>query len=160
MIPQKTPEETATNRVMMITPLLEPELDPQRIIQIKKELCEKHDVSYRTIDRYYQAYKQEGFEGLKPKTSYQREKTTLPDNYPNIVEQAVILRRECPSRSVQDIIKILELEGVVPVRALSRSWYYVKKKYKLNRENFIPFQHALLYNFTSLISNFSSYIWR
>ena len=118
---QKAPEDTATNRVMMLTPLLEPELDPQRIIQIKKELCEKYDVSYRTIDRYYQAYKQEGFEGLKPKTSYQREKTTLSDNYPDIVEQAIILRRECPSRSVRDIIKILELEGVVPAGTLSRS---------------------------------------
>lgn len=109
-----TPEDIATKRIMMITPLMEPDLDPQRIIQTKKDLCEKHKISYRTISRYYQAYLNEGFEGLKPKASYKRENTILPKNYPAIVEEAIVLRRECPTRSVQDIIKILELEGKVP----------------------------------------------
>lgn len=49
----KTAEDIATERIMIITSLLEPDLDPQQIIQTKKDLCEKHKISYRTISRYY-----------------------------------------------------------------------------------------------------------
>ena len=121
MKPKAKPEEVATSRVMMITPLLDASLDPHQLIQRKKEISENYQISYRTIDRYYQAYLVKGFEGLKPKISYQQTNSTLPDNYSDIVEQAIQLRKECPTRSVNDIIKILELEGVVPVRMLSRS---------------------------------------
>lgn len=121
MKPKAKPEDVATNRVMMITPLLDASLDPHQLIQKKKEISEKHQVSYRTIDRYYQAYLEKGFDGLKPKISYQQNNSTLPENYPDIVEQAIGLRKECPTRSVKDIIKILELEMVVPVGMLSRS---------------------------------------
>ena len=121
MKPKAKPEDVATNRVMMITPLLDASLDPHQLIQRKKEISEKHHVSYRTIDRYYQAYLTKGFEGLKPKISYKQSESTLPENYSEIVEQSIQLRKECPTRSVKDIIKILELESVVPVGMLSRS---------------------------------------
>lgn len=118
---QATPEDTATHRMMLIMPLLEEGLDPQRIIELKKIISEKHQLSYRTIGRYLEDYRREGFEGLKPKVSYKREQTTLPENYPDIVEQAIHLRRECPTRSIRDIIRILELEGVINEGVLNRS---------------------------------------
>lgn len=114
------PENTAAQRMLIITPLLAEGLDPQRMIELKKELSERHQISYRTITRYVQAYRNKGFEGLKPATGGSRE-STLPDQYPIVVEQAIVLRRECPTRSVTDIIRILELEGVVPSGSLSRS---------------------------------------
>lgn len=65
---QKTnPEETAARRMQLITPLLDPSLDAQRIIELKKEICYREDISYRTISRYLDAYHQDGFQGLNPK---------------------------------------------------------------------------------------------
>ncbi len=118
---QTSPEEVAVKRMTMLSPLLEEGIDLQSIIERKKEIAKKHELSYRTISRYFDAYKQGGFEALKPKTSYKRTASTLPENYPDIVEKAIDLRRECPTRSVADIIKILELEGAAPANTLSRS---------------------------------------
>lgn len=117
----KKPENTAAQRMLIITPLLEEGLDPQRIVELKKEISEKHQISYRTVGRYLEAFKNAGFEGLKPNTVSQRAQSSLPDNYAEIVEQAIVLRRECPTRSVADIIRILELEGTTKPGALSRS---------------------------------------
>lgn len=114
------PEDVAAQKMIIITPLLAEGLDPQRIIELKKELSERHQISYRTITRYMEAYRSNGFDGLKPTVGSSRE-TTLPNHYPAIVEQAIVLRRECPTRSVADIIRILELEGVVSSGSLSRS---------------------------------------
>lgn len=117
----QTSEEVASRRLMMITPLLEEGLDPSRIIELKKRISEDNNLSYRSISRYYETYLKEGFAGLKPKRSYKRKNTNLPDNFPEIVEQAIILRRECPTRSVADLIRILELEGIAKQGTIHRS---------------------------------------
>jgi len=117
----QTPEDLASKRLMMITPLLEEGLDPSRIIELKKRISEDHHLSYRSVSRYYEAYLKEGFAGLKPKRSYKRKNTNLPDNFPEIVEQAIILRRECPTRSVADLIRIMELEGIAKQGTIHRS---------------------------------------
>jgi hypothetical protein len=49
-----------------------------------------------------------------PKQITSREHSLLPENFPEIVDTAVELRRECPSRSVNDIIRIMELENLHP----------------------------------------------
>lgn len=118
---QSSPEDAATKRMLLIMPLLEEGLDPHRLIELKKSICEKSHLSYRTISRYLAAYQEKGFEGLKPQISYRRQKSTLPENYPELLEQAILLRRECPTRSVRDIIRIMELEGTVPNGLLGRS---------------------------------------
>ena len=65
----------------------------------------------RTIRRYLPQFKTEGFLGLKPKGKRQnRTEEAIP---PNILEQAVLLRREVPGRSIAQIIQILEWEGLV-----------------------------------------------
>lgn len=114
-------EETAARRMQLITPLLDPNLDPQSVIEMKKRISEQERISYRTISRYLEAYQQEGFNGLKPKLSYQRKESRLPEDFPELLEEAIILRRECPSRSINDIIRILELEGRVAPGILCRS---------------------------------------
>lgn len=116
-----SPDETAAIRMQLITPLLEPSLDPQGIIERKKEICNREGISYRTVSRYLSAYQAEGFEGLKPKVSYHQKESRLPEDFPQLLEEAIILRRECPSRSVNDIIRILELEDRVEPGSLSRS---------------------------------------
>ena len=44
--PKSKPEDVATKCVMMITPLLDASLDPHQLIQRKKEISEKPQVSY------------------------------------------------------------------------------------------------------------------
>jgi len=117
----QTPDQVATERMMMIMPLLEEGLSRDDLIARKKEICTKYDISYRTIGRYLDAYNVSGFEGLKPKTGYQRNDSVLPDDFAQILEDAIVLRRENPSRSVKDIIRILELEGRVKKDSISRS---------------------------------------
>lgn len=117
----QTPEEVAAHRLKLISPLLEPELDPGRMIELKKTISETNHLSYRTISRYLQAYEEEGFSGLKPKQGYSRKQNNFPESFQEALEQAIILRRECPSRSVADLIRILEMEGLVKPGSLHRS---------------------------------------
>lgn len=116
-----SPDDAATQRMLFIMPLLEEGLDQQRIIELKKSISERNQLSYRTISRYLAAYQAAGFNGLKPKPSCNKRTCSLPENYPALLEEASFLRRECPTRSVNDIIRILELEGAVAKGTLSRS---------------------------------------
>jgi len=109
--------EKATKRMLMIMPLLEEGLDRHILIQRQKEIAEKHQVSYRTIGRYIDAYRDAGFDGLKPKPIIKEAAGIEPE----VLEMAIELRRECPTRSVADIIRILELEGHIVVGRVHRS---------------------------------------
>jgi len=99
-------DDIAAKRLMYITPLLEEGLDPARITALKNDISQKEGTSPRSLGRYIAAYQKEGFEGLKPKTGKRRNAHTLPPNYDVVVEQAIILRRELPSRSVPQIMNI------------------------------------------------------
>lgn len=114
-------ESIAGKRLVMITPLLDENVDKGKISVLKNQICEEHEISYRTLSRYLQAYLDFGFEGLKPKTGYKRSNSSLPDNFDQVLEHAIILRREVPSRSVNDIIRILELEGFIAPETIKRS---------------------------------------
>ena len=114
-------EDIAAKRMMMISPLLEENLDHAKINAIKKELSEKHNISFRSIGRYLDAYREGGFEGLKPKSPGGNKKGKLPDNWEEVVNEAILLRRELPSRSVPQIITILEMEGFAEPGAIKRS---------------------------------------
>lgn len=120
MVRQKA-ETVAEERLKLISPLIEPGSDRAVIIERMKEIAEKHSVSYRTLGRYLRAYQERGFEGLKPKSPQKKGMSLLPPEYPELLEEAVILRRECPTRSVSDIISILELEGRAKPGVLKRS---------------------------------------
>ena len=135
-------DDIAAKRLMYITPLLEEGLDPARITALKNDISQKEGTSPRSLGRYIAAYQKEGFEGLKPKTGKRRNAHTLPPNYDVVVEQAIILRRELPSRSVPQIITILEMEGYAKPGDLKRSTLqghlqkngYASKQMKLYRQ--------------------------
>ena len=117
----KDSQGRAAARMMVIAPLLDESLDQRSIIELRKKLSEQHSISYRTISRYHESYLASGFDGLKPKETSGRENHLLPDNFPEIVDTAIQLRRECPQRSVNDIIRIMELENIAPKGSISRS---------------------------------------
>ena len=112
-------EDEAVSRFSLISPLLDETLDEAKRVQIRSDIAERNGLSVRTIYRYEKAYHDGGFNGLKPK---ERGSTLpLPDNFQTLLDEAIQLRREVPSRSVKKIIDILELEGKVAPGVLKRS---------------------------------------
>src|SRR5690606_12923992 len=76
-------------------------------------------LSERTIRRYLAEYRAKGFEGLKPKgKGRQMNNIAIPEH---LLEQAILLRREVPTRSIAQIIQILEWEGLAQPGQLKRS---------------------------------------
>lgn len=108
---RKWQDEEALKRYGMIAPLLDPDLDEGKRQQLREEAAEKNGISKRTLYRYEKGYREKGFEGLRPAGRTKKRQQRLPENFDEIMEQAVQLKREVPKRSVRQIIKVLELEG-------------------------------------------------
>lgn len=116
---QRKAETIAEQRMQLLSPLLAEGLDPAKARQIRLRICEQTGLSERTLRRYLSQYKTDGFGGLKPKSKGERRnEDAIP---PNILEQAILLRREIPNRSVTQIIQILEWEGRVRPGQIKRS---------------------------------------
>lgn len=116
---QKRAEAIAAERVQLLSPLLAEGLDPAKAREIKARICEQTGISERTLRRYLAKYRQDGFGGLKPKgKGRQPSDATIP---PEVLEQAILLRREVPSRSVAQLIQILEWEGRIQPGEIKRS---------------------------------------
>lgn len=115
---KKSREETAYERAQILNPLMGPSLDSAlRALKIEAA-AQDAGVSPRTIRRWLTAYEQYGFNGLLPASRPSNKTGSVTES---ILDEAVMLRREAPNRSVHDIIKILELEGRVPKGELKRS---------------------------------------
>ena len=120
LIIERWQDNTALDRFRMIAPLCDETIDTAKRIKLRKEIAATHDLSYKTVQRYEQAYLARGFEGLKPKDHTTHSQGQLPDNFDELLQEAIQLRREVPSRSVEKIITILELEGKVTPGKLKR----------------------------------------
>jgi len=113
--------EEALERYRMIAPLLDPELDSAKRCMLREQIAEREDISVRTVYRYERQYKEEHFEGLLPKSREKRRTQKLPDNWDEIVAEAVQLRKEVPTRSVRQLIVILESEDYAPPGVIKQS---------------------------------------
>ena len=107
----------ADERMRLIAPLLSPALDCAQIKQMKEELSKANGISQRTLERYCKQYLEGGYEGLMP-SGKQTTTFKIPEE---IVQEAIQLRRELPSRSIPTIIRILEAEGKVAPGFLKRT---------------------------------------
>lgn len=114
-------DEQALNRYQLIAPLLDEALDNAKRIQMREDIAGKNGISPRSLYRYEAAYRNGGFAGLKPTNREQRRSQKLPENFDEILEQAIQLKKEVPKRSVNQIIYILELEGWAAPGILKRS---------------------------------------
>lgn len=116
---QQKAESIAAERMQLLSPLLMEGLDPAKAREIKERICEQTGLSERTIRRYLAKYRQEGFSGLKPKgKGRQPSGSTVPLE---VLEQAILLRREVPGRSIAQIIQILEWEERIQPGQIKRS---------------------------------------
>ena len=118
---KKWQDEEALKRYQMIAPLLDESLDEGKRRWLREEIAERYDVSKRSIYRYEEKYRKGAFEGLRPMNREKRRSQALPDNYEEIVGEAIQLKREVPRRSVRQIIKILESEGYAPPGVIKAS---------------------------------------
>lgn len=116
---QKRAEEIAAQRMQLLSPLLAEGLDAGKARQLKEQIQEQTGISERTLRRYLAQYRSEGFGGLKPKGRGERQKEeAIPAP---ILEQAILLRRQIPGRSISQIIQILEWEGLAEPGEIKRS---------------------------------------
>lgn len=115
---QKLATEIAEERMTLIAPLLSQNLDKDSVRLIRSEICERNQISPRTLERYLSSYLRGGFEALKPQSKSAEYKYKIPQD---LLDEAIQLRRELPSRSVPTIIKILELEGKAEPGFLKRT---------------------------------------
>ena len=115
---KKLAREIAEQRMIMIAPLLGLPLLSEIYYEKRREISENFELSTRTIQRYVDAYNESGIDGLEPKGRVPEQNPVISKE---ILEEAILLRREMPSRSVPTIIKILELEGKVEPDVLKRS---------------------------------------
>ncbi len=114
-------EESALARYRIISPILiamEENADKGKIGNLKSEACASAGISRKTLWRWLTRYAQNGFEGLKYQGASGEKKRLIPGE---LVKEAIQLRLEVPSRSVPQIIEILELEGKAPAGFLKRS---------------------------------------
>jgi putative transposase len=115
---RKKAEEIATERLQLLLPLLAEGLDPAKAKQIRVQICTRAGISERTLRRYLARYQAQGFDGLKPKGKTCAREPAIPQE---LLEQAILLRREVPARSVAQIIEILEWEGRAQPGQIKRS---------------------------------------
>lgn len=115
--PHRTPNH-AVKRMQIIAPLLADGLDDGQRSLLRQQICLQHQISERTLRRYLAAYRDCGYDGLQRRSTATPALTRIE---PEILEQAIILRREAPARSVLQIIRILESEELISLGQIKRS---------------------------------------
>lgn len=114
-------DQEALKRYQMIAPLMDPDLDEGKRLQMREDIARRNEVSVRTLYRYEEKYRNSEFNGLRPMNREKRRSQKLPESFDEIVGEAIQLKREVPRRSVRQIIKILELEGFASPGSLKQS---------------------------------------
>ena len=125
---EKQRQEIANFRYGLIAPLVTRKLEPGEQALLLKEIA-RHSydipfsttkmVSVRTLERYMKAYREGGWDALKPypRADQLRSKTIEPE----VLEKAIALKKENPTRSVRQIMAILELAKFVQPGELKES---------------------------------------
>ena len=117
----KKAEEVAANRFGVISPVvvaMEQGADPAKLAQVKREVCRQSGISDRTLRRWLERHEGDGFQGLKPMPKTYHGPNAIPEE---LIEEAILLRREVPTRSIPQIIDILETEGRAPKGLIKRT---------------------------------------
>jgi transposase InsO family protein len=122
----KSPEQTeALRRFLLISPLLEPALPEAEASARRRALLATRTpdgtplLSARTLRRWLELYRAGGLEALQPRPRQDRGlvKTVTPD----VLDAAIALKEELPTRSVRALLEILEQEGLLAPGAVTRA---------------------------------------
>ena len=114
-------DEKALERFKLISPLIDPALDPAKRAKLRQEIADNNGISERSLFRYEKAYREGNFTGLKPVSRVSGQILGPFPGFREALDEAILLKREVPTRSVNQIILILEGEGKVKPGLLKRS---------------------------------------
>ena len=113
-------DEAALERFKLISPLIDPALDPAKRAQLRQGIARNNGISERSLFRYETAYRDGSFTGLKPVSRvFEQIQGPFP-GFREVLDEAILLKREVPTRSVNQIIYILEAEEAVKPGQLTR----------------------------------------
>ena len=82
-------DQEALKRLEMITSLMDPDMDNAKRCQEREKIAAKYGVRTRNLYRYEKYFKEKAFDGLRPMNRKMRRSVKLPDNYDEIVAQAI-----------------------------------------------------------------------
>jgi transposase InsO family protein len=114
--------EIALFRYTLILPFLRGEYPPGGKQRLREQVASRHSdipnssrstVSPSTLARWERLYRQEGFDGLKPKPRSDHGQSRAISE--ETLDRAETLKREQPHRSARSIIKILSLDQTNPI---------------------------------------------
>ena len=114
----KIPDEVAMKRVETLGPLLYGSVDSAQRAQLIGQISEREGISPRTLRRWLFQYQHGGYQALLPKSKPGNTSSSVTEQ---LVDEAILLRREGPTRSIRQIINILEMEGLAEPGAIKRS---------------------------------------
>ena len=126
----KTAEQTeAVRRFLLISPLLEPALSEAEAAARRRTLLATRTpddlplLSARTLRRWLEQYRTGGLDALRPR--HRKDHGLVKTVTPDVLDAAIALKEELPTRSVRAILEILEQEqliapGTVPRATLDR----------------------------------------
>lgn len=114
----QNPDDVATSRINILGPLIYDEVDLAKRTHLLKQISQRENISERTLRRWMFLYQHEGYKGLLPKSKPGNTNSSVDEK---IVDEAIILKREVPTRSIRQIITILEMEGLVEPGQVKRS---------------------------------------
>ena len=125
---EKQRQEVANFRYGLIAPAVTRKLNPGEQAVLLREIAghtydipysQTKKVSLRTLERYLKAYREGGWEALLP--SVRADKLQCKQIAPDVLEKAIALKQENPTRSVRQIMAILELARFVEPGTLKES---------------------------------------
>lgn len=124
----KQRQEIANFRYGLIAPLVTRKLEPGEQAALLREIASHYyeipystgkTVSIRTLERYVKTYREGGGDALMP--SPRADKMQSKQIPPDVLAKAIALKQEAPSRSVRQIMAILELAHLVEPGVLKES---------------------------------------
>jgi transposase InsO family protein len=122
----KNAEQTeALRRFLLISPLLEPALPEAEASARRRALLATRTpdgqpvLSARTLRRWVEAYHAGGLPALQPR--HRRDRGVVKTLTADVLDAAIALKEELPTRSVRAILEILEQEGLLAPGAVPRA---------------------------------------
>jgi putative transposase len=118
-------QNEALRRFMLISPLLESTLPAAEAAARRRALLATRMpdglpvLSPRTLRRWLEAYHLGGLDALRPR--HRRDCGVVKTITPDVLDAAIALKEELPTRSVRALLEILEQEGLLAHGAVTRA---------------------------------------
>ena len=140
----KWQDETALNRFRLISPLIDPALDPAKRAKLRREIADNNEISERSLFRYEKAYREGSFAGLKPASRAAEPREGPFPGFKDVLDEAILLpiypARELPIPGVTSemlggkVVQKDELVDVLKERIAQsptrRGTYYRRRGYR------------------------------